>query len=243
MSVEVFLLIVALVALGIGLSKGGLGGAFGGVITPLVTLVIPVKIAVAMMLPLFIVGDWIAIGSYYRDSDRNLVRWTLPPALVGVIAGTYLLANLPGTTLRHLLGVLALVIGFYKFIEPRLQRFRYQPRRWHGWLAGALSGMGSAIANAGGPSYSGYLLLQGLAPRTFIATTAIFFTVVNLSRLPGLVMAGLFKWENLLIVVWFVPLVWLGVRLGEQLITIINRHVFDRIMTVILVIAGVILVL
>jgi len=237
-------LVVAIVALSAGLSKGGLGGALGGLITPLLSLVMPsVKEAVALALPLFIVGDWLSVRAYWKQWDAAILKLTLPLALLGVVLGTYLLVNLPDGILRDILGTAALVVGVYKLTEPRLKTMRYQARSWHGVLVGFISGAGSAIASAGGPVYTAYLLLQNIPPTPFIATTAIFFAITNIARVPYLAGAGVFERNQVLLDLLFVPVVFLGVWLGRRLVQWIDPFAFERLMIFILILAGVVLII
>src|SRR5829696_3288705 len=75
----------------VGLSKGGFRG-IGLLALPLMALVISPVRAAAIMLPILIVQDTVAVWVYRRDWDgRNLVI-LLPSAVVGVIFG-YLLAE------------------------------------------------------------------------------------------------------------------------------------------------------
>lgn len=237
-------LLIALpfLAVAVGLSKGGLGGAFAGVITPIVSIFMPVKEAIAILLPMLIVGDWLALRVYWREWDNQEMRWLMPVGLLGVVVGTYLLVNLPTQTLRHLLGILSLVIAVYKLLEPRLRQLQYQPHRWHTLLAGTLAGTASAVASAGGPVMTAYLLLQKTKPRTFMGITTLFFAMTNLARLPALFATGVFEWDKLRVVILFMPLVWVGAMLGWRFIDVVNPVLFDRLMTIILVFAGVILI-
>lgn len=235
------LLLIPIIALLAGLAKGGLGGSLGGLITPMLSIIMPVQEALAISVPLFVVGDWLAVRAYWNQWDWAIVRWTLPLAVGGVVLGTYLLATLPNATLRVILGWLALVVGIYKLLEPRIRRLNYHPREWHGLLAGGLAGAGAALASAGGPTYSAYLLLRRLRPVPFIATTAIFFALVNLMRLPGYLLAGLFEWDVFRVEMLFLPLVWGGVWLGQRIVHHIDPVLFERVMIGLLLVAGVVL--
>jgi hypothetical protein len=230
------------VAFGAGLAKGGLGGALGGMITPMLSLFMDVKIAIAFALPLFIIADWLSVRSYWKVWDGDQLKWLFPPGLIGVGIGTYLLANLSNATLRDVLGVLTLVVGLYKLAEPFLKNLQFHPRPIHAIFAGALSGTGSALASAGGPIFTGYLLFLRLEPRVFIGTTAIFFAVSNLTRLPALYLADVFEWDKFVFSMMFAPLAVLGVLLGRYFVNRIDRVAFERLMTAILIVAGILLI-
>jgi uncharacterized membrane protein YfcA len=188
------------------------------------------------------VGDWLALRWYWGKWDRTQVKLMLPISLVTLMIGTYLLATLPGRSLRIILGVLTLTVGVYKVIEPRLQRMRYVHHTWHGWFAGAVSGLGAGLASAGGPPLTAYLMLVGVTPLAYIATSAIMFAVMNIVRLPALVATDVLNKDKLLASLWFLPLVWLGIYLGRRLIQWIDPKQFESMMTVILVVAGIILI-
>ena len=67
------------VALLIGIDKSGFGGGIGVIATPLIALSIPVAEAAALVLPILIFGDILAMKHYRRKADKaNL--WLLLPA-------------------------------------------------------------------------------------------------------------------------------------------------------------------
>lgn len=237
------LLALGLAAFAIGLGKGGLGSALAGSVTPLLTLIMPPVEAVGLMLPLFLLGDVLALRFYWREWDRPQLALLLPAALPGVLLGTYLLTNLPSDLLRVLVALFALLIAAYKLLESRLQQLRYHPAAWHGWLAGGLAGTAAAVASAGGMPFTAYLLLQGLTPRAFIGTTTLFFVTVNLLRLPGLLAADILHSRNIPTVLALSPFLWLGALLGQRLITRIDAQHFNRVMIALLMGAGLLLLL
>jgi hypothetical protein len=238
-SLIVFLFMSALI---IGLGKGGLGGAFVGVLTPIASIFMPVSEVIAYLVPLLIVGDWFALRSFWGRWDGPQLKLLLPTGCVTVLIGTYFLTNLPNQTLRVILGILTLAVGVYKLAESRLQQMKYTPRWSHGWIAGAISGMGSGLASAGGPPLTAYLLLIRSPPVVYIATSAVFFAMMNLVRMPALVATGLLGKEDLLKVIWFFPVVWIGNEMGRYLVERINPHIFTQAMVITLIVAGIVLI-
>ncbi len=199
--------ILVIVAVLIGLSKGGLGAVLVVLVTPLLTLVMPVASAISLALPLLMIADVFALWFYWNTWDLRYVRLMLPAAVIGIVVGTYLLANLDNLTLRHILGIFTLIFVAYKIADHWLRSLDYQPRDWHGYLAGATSGLGSALANTGAPPFTAYMLLQDVSPQVFVGTTTLFFAIVNLIKLPGLILAGLMNFGTLLNVIWVVPII------------------------------------
>ncbi|MBZ0302307.1 MAG: sulfite exporter TauE/SafE family protein, partial [Anaerolineae bacterium] len=219
----------------IGLVKGGLTGPIGGaIILPLLSQTMTVPQAAGITLPLLIVGDMFAMRFYWGTWDLKRLKLLLPSAIVGIVLGISLLVSLPDDVLRRMLGLITIGILIYKVTSDALRKVEYLPRNWHGYLAGFGSGFMSALANLGGPPITAYLLLQKLEPTTFVGTQALFFTIVNLLKLPGFLGAGIIDIPTLLRIAWVIPLIPIGVWIGRRAIGWVNRLWFERAMVVLL---------
>jgi uncharacterized membrane protein YfcA len=119
-----------------------------------------------------------------------------------------------------------------------LQTWQYRPRFWHAWAAGALSGTASTLFNAGGPPFTSYLLLNDVPPRPFIATGALFFALLNASKVPGFVAAHVFNLPLLASLWWGFPLIPLGIWLGRRMIGRIDPRSFEWLIIGLTVVAG-----
>ncbi|MEO8391675.1 MAG: sulfite exporter TauE/SafE family protein [Chloroflexota bacterium] len=236
-----FYIILVIVALLIGLSKGGLGAVLGILVTPLLVLVMPPLAAQALSLPLLMIGDLFALRSYWKQWDMHYIRLLLPLAILGIILGTYLLKILDGHILRHLIGAFTLLFVAYKVADHWLKALDYHPRDWHGYLSGGFSGLGSALANAGSVPFTAYMLLQDVTPQVFVGTTTLYFAVLNLLKVPTYITAGIFDLNTLLQVIWVVPFIPIGVYLGRWTIKRIHKQAFERFMLVVLVFTSAIL--
>lgn len=220
----------ALVIVLIGLSKGGLGGALAGLATPLMALVLPVDKVIGLLLPILMIADLFALAAHWNRWDRKQVLLLLPGAVIGVAIGTFFLASLSAETLRRLIGVIILLFVTYKITEPRLQRsIEYRARNWHGVVAGGAAAVASTLAHTGPPPVAIYLLMQKLAPQTFVATMVLFFALLNWFKVPSYFFAGLFDLELLGRVVWLLPLLPLSVWFGKYFVVRLNKRVFDRV--------------
>ena len=220
------IVIIALLGVMIGLAKGGLQG-LGALLTPLLSLVLPPALAVGVILPMLMVGDAFAVYLYRGEWDTALVRRLLPGAVVGALVGTFLLTRLPGNAMRVGLALFTLLAVGYKLVSSAIHRWRYQPRPWHAPTAGLVTGVASALFNLGGPPFNAYLLLQNTSPRTFVATTAIFFALLNLIKVPGFLWARVIDLPLLASVWWVFLFIPVGILLGRELIKRLNQPVFE----------------
>jgi len=226
--------IIAILGFMIGLAKGGFGG-LGALLTPLLALVLPVMLAVGVLLPMLMVGDAFAVYMYWKEWEIDLVKRTLPAGIVGALAGTVLLSWLPPDGLRVILGIFVLLLVAYKFISDRIQPMRYAPKPWHAPAAGFLSGVASGMFNNGGPAFSSYLLLQKLKARPFIATSAIYFALLNLIKVPGFLYTGVLDLPLLVSLWWVFLFIPLGIWVARITLTRVSPAAFEWIIISLLV--------
>ena len=235
---------VALSAFLIGLSKGGLGGTPVILITPMLALVMPAADAIGLALPLLMTGDVFALWFYWNGWDRRVILRMLPGTILGIFIGLRLLQALPPVTLQHAIGVFVLLFCVYKVFGQRFrQNLAHTDDRiwWHGPLFGGGSGLGAALANAGGPIADVYMLMQQMSPATFIGTGALYFALVNLMKLPGFISSGVLRPSAFLQIAWAIPLVPLGVWTGRRFIRRLDMRAFEKLILFLLTVAGVFL--
>jgi hypothetical protein len=220
-------LVVAAAAFLVGVGKGGLSG-FGPMLTVLVSTAMPPTVAIGVLLPLLIVGDVFALWAHWGGWDRSLLARLLPGGIVGVGAASFSLSAISERALELVLvGVTAAFI-LYRLVETRLPDLELRPRSWHGVVAGASSGVTSTIAHAGGPPVAIYLLLTRTTSRHYVATSALFFAVVNWLKVPGYVGAGVFDAELTLRLAPTALLIPPGILIGRSAIRRISQQAFDR---------------
>ena len=237
-----FFLITAVVICLIGLSKGGVGGTLGVLATPLMALVLPADRVVGLLLPILMIADVFAVASHWRRWDNRLVLLLMPGAILGMLLGTLFIATISPVTLKRGIGVIVLLFVVYKLLESRLVNIsQYQPHNWHGWLAGGAGGFSSTLAHTGGPPITIYLLMQNIAPRTFVATSALFFMVVNWIKVPSYLYIGLFDFPLLWRTAWLFPLLPISVWVWKRMADKINKALFDRIIIILLFVSGLLL--
>ena len=226
--------VIAILGFMIGLAKGGFGG-LGALLTPILALVLPVALAVGVLLPMLMVGDVFAVSMYWKEWDLDLVKRMLPAGIVGALAGTFLLSWLPPDGLRIVLGIFVLLLVAYRFISDRIQSVRYEPKRWHAPAAGFLAGLASGMFNNGGPAFSSYLLLQKLKARPFIATSAIYFALLNLIKVPGFLYTGVLDLPLLFSLWWVFLFIPIGIGIARLTLTRVSPAVFEWIIVVLLI--------
>jgi len=227
-------IVIAILGFMIGFAKGGFGG-LGALLTPILALVLPVASAVGVLLPMLMFGDVFAITMYWKEWDLDLVKRMLPAGIAGALAGTVLLSSVSPNGLRLILGIFVLALVAYKFLSDRIQVLQYHPKPWHAPAAGLLSGVASGMFNYGGPAFSSYLLLQKLKARPFIATTAIYFALLNLIKVPGFLYTGVLDVPLLFSLWWVFPFIPVGIWVARMTLTRVTPLTFEWIVIALLV--------
>ena len=222
----------------VGIAKGGLGGGIGVVSVPLMAMTVTPAQAAAIMLPILLVMDALAIRAYWRRWDWNFLRVLIPASLVGTFLGFLTFRYFSADGLRALVGVVSLVYAFQYFTRST-SAVRKPPRTGSGLFWGATSGFASFSIHAGGPPLQAFLLAQRLDRTTFQATSALFFFVVNWSKVAPYAWLGQWSSDNLLTSLALLPLAPVGVTLGRRLHTAVNDDVFFWVVHAALLVIGV----
>ena len=227
----------------IGIAKAGFGAGVGVMATPLMALTIPVVDAVALLLPLLIVSDIVALATYRLNFDKRNISLLLPGAVLGVLAGGIFFGYFMERerTLQLCIGILSMAFVLFQvgreYIIGSIKK--RHPHSVEGVFMGALSGFTSTLAHAGDPPVAIYLIPQQLAPVKFVGTTVVFFAFTNFIKLIPYGALGLLKVGNLMTIVILAPLCYVGVKLGAYLNKHFSETWFKRIIYTALLFTGV----
>lgn len=242
-------LILALAAFLTGGAKTGLSG-IGILAVPLFASVFDPFRSAALLLPVLIVCDGVAVLAWRRHGDQKLL-WPLVPWVLAGTACCALLLWLAGkphsplaplsTHLKPILGVLVLSMlalsVWKKGIEDWLREHPHA-----GPATGLVAGVATTL-NAAGPVMNLYLLAQKLPKAAFVGTGAWFFLLINVIKLPILGMAtGTLTLDTLWLTLLLAPFALLGCGLGFLLVKRIPERAFQVTVRVLVLAAGVKLV-
>jgi len=246
-------ILVALGALIVGTAKTALPGA-GTLAVGLFALAMPAKESTAALLILLIVGDMTALWVYRREPDVRTLLRLLPSAMVGVVIGVFYFAYADGDAVRATIGVILLVlVAVTVWRRHRAQRLAAarpadapapevaqgsQPGRAatvQGIGYGLLGGFTTMVANAAGPVMSMYFYAMRLPVLTFLGTSAWYFAIVNIFKLPFSAGLGLITPSVLVMDAMLVPLVLIGAYVGAKVARRIPQKVFENLVLVLTV--------
>jgi uncharacterized membrane protein YfcA len=241
-----FYLLAVPAVVALGLSKGGFAGV-GQMATPMLALVMPPLEAAAIMLPIMIVQDAIAVWVYRKDWNGRIMAIVLPGAIVGVGCGWLLAAHISDATVRVFTGAATIAFVLYNWFGPKriadeVAKDVGKANIPLGLFCGALSGFASTVAQAGAPPYQIYVLAQKLPKMTFVGTTAIVFASVNWLKVVPYFALGQFSTKGLGTSLALLPLAIATNALGFWLVRVTPTEIFYRITYIIMFIISVELV-
>jgi uncharacterized membrane protein YfcA len=220
-------------AVAIGMNKGGLTG-LGVLPILLFAVVFQARESTGFVLPLLIVGDLCAIGVYWRVVIWKVFWKLLPPALVGVALGYGLMGRLTEREFAPLIGWIIIALIALQLVRGWLGEkvdHIFESRSF-GLGMGVLAGVTTMIANAAGPVANLYFLSVRLPKWNLIGTSAWFFFVINLCKVPFSASLGLTNAYSLSLALLLAPLVIGGFFCGRYLAGRMPQKVFENFLLV-----------
>ncbi len=236
------LLFLVVIALLTGFVKTGLP-ALGGFISVMMVSAFPPKDALGITLCYLMAGDLMAVSLYWRQADRQELRKMLPTILMGITCGILVLTAVDNAVLGLVIGAM---IIFFVVLEPFREAVTAWAMQYLFWvrnISGWLAGLTTTVGNAAGPILSLYFLLLKLDKHSFTGTAAVFFLLVNLTKLPLYGAIGIFKGYYFWSIVVTIPLVFVGGFLGKHFLHWIPQKQFTQAILFLTGLSGLILVI
>jgi uncharacterized membrane protein YfcA len=167
----------------------------------------------------------------------------MPAVVVGVLVGVVFVDRVDDTVMRRTIGIILLVLVTVHLLRLRRPRAPYSGHHRLATIGyGSLAGFTTMVANAGGAAMSLYLLTMGLSVLRFLGTTAWFFFLLNLFKLPFSIGLGLVSRTSLMVDLLLVPAVLVGTVVGRRVIDRIDQQRFELLVLASTVIASIPLV-
>jgi uncharacterized membrane protein YfcA len=228
-------------ALLVGFSKTGVAG-IGIVIVPIMAEVFDPKESTAAMLLMLIVGDVFAVAWYRRHAVWRTLISLLPWVMPGILLGWYALGHIDERQFKPALGALILVLAALQILKGRSGEWM-EKKLPHAWwfvaLVGFVAGFATMLGNAAGGIMSMFLLAKGLKKHEFMGTSAWFYFIVNLIKVPFSANLDLVNPHTLSFAGLMIPAITAGAVVGVRVLPILPQKVFDGIVVAIAVLASV----
>jgi hypothetical protein len=227
-------LLACLGAFLIGLSKTGIAG-IGVLAVAIFASVLPARESVGIVLVTLIAADIVAVTAYRREVGWSHLWRLFPWTAAGVVIGAITLNQIGDREVRRLIGAILLALVMIHLLRrarsnDQLDTEAAVPqRRWLVGLTGLAAGFTTMVANASGPIMILYLLALRLPKLLFLGTSAWFFLVLNLFKVPFSVGLGLIAPTSIGISLRLIPFAILGALAGRRLVHRIDQRLFEQL--------------
>ncbi len=213
---------------------------FGGLNAPLLLVILPAKLIVPALVMLGVLSSAAIVARDHVHINWKAVGQTLPSGVVGVVIGVLLFKNLEARAIEKGLGFFILGYGIYALwrLQRPVQPVRISPRLLAS-LMGATGGLvGTMFGALAGVFVAVFLDILNLPKREFRATMAATLMLMGVARTLGYLWAGAITDDVLIAFGAALPLMGVGVILGNHLHARLNQIGFSRLVGVLFVLIG-----
>lgn len=213
---------------------------FGGITVPLLAWVMSLKVVVPLVTFLGLISSYVIL-----HKNLHHVRWpalwrVMPFCLIGVLIGLYYFKTLDARTLARALGAFVIAYGTYSLWMTWRPAAHLKVPLWLATpAAGTLAGfVGTIFGSMAGMFFAIYLDLLKFDKAAFRATVAAILFGLGLFRGLGYAAVGSYDRETLIVCLIAVPVMLIGVGIGNLIHANLNDVAFKRLVAAILIGSG-----
>ena len=100
-----------------GISKGGFAGPIAILAIPIMALSMSPVVAAAILLPVLLVMDVVALYIYWNKWDLKNIKIIIPPALFGIAIGALTFKYSSDDSIRIIIGTIAILFILFSIIQ------------------------------------------------------------------------------------------------------------------------------
>ena len=104
-----------------GIAKSGLGGSLSLISIPLMTIVMPLSQALAIILPILILSDIVAVYKFRKQFDLDTVKLMTIGGGIGVAIGSLTYTYFSEALIKFLIGLMGFLFTTHYFIFKRFK--------------------------------------------------------------------------------------------------------------------------
>ncbi len=166
-----------------GLSKSGVHG-ISVLAIPVMAFIFGSKVSTGVVLPMLIIADIMAVSYYNRHANWGLLLRIMPWAIVGVILGTVLGDRMEEWLFKRVMAATIIASIVLMVVWDRRRTMSIPGYVWFAPVMGIAAGFTTMVGNVAGAVVAIYLLAMRLPKDAFIGTSAWFFLLINLVKVP-----------------------------------------------------------
>lgn len=239
-----------------GLIQGVTGFGIGLVAVGVLLIYYPPAVVIPSLVGVYIFTSIVLLYENRVSLNKKIMRASLllsSPSLVlallGMIAGSFLLKTISSKSLTLMIGIFISLFSLYSFFRTALND---KPARADGLInrnikrenilcysASSIGGLLEGLLGLGGPPIVIYLVHKKLDSKIFIATLSAFFLWVNPLRLIHYIILGFIDFEVVKLILFIFIFVAVGLLLGIFIRKrLISERKFGMVVIVLLFVIG-----
>jgi uncharacterized membrane protein YfcA len=222
--------------------KGITAMGFPLIATPMVALALDIRTAVAILVLPNLLMD---LTQAFRGGAPTVIFRRFAPlllmAIFGVFAGTRALVVLPLWILNLILGLIVIVFVFTNVYRTKFQ-ISTEAEKFLSPLVGFGTGFLNGMTNVAGPVLAIYLYALGLKKTDFVRSIASIFIVNKAAQLAALSTWNLLTLSKLQLSLFVCAFILGGFYLGVKTQDQMSQKVFNRAVTTLILLFGVMLI-
>ena len=221
-----------------GIAKSGLGGSIALIAVPLMTVVMPLNQALAIILPILILSDFTAVYKFRKEFDLATLKLLVPFAAAGMFIGSLTFSYFSEELLKFIVGLMGFLFSLHYFLFKKNKLTPTKKSFFKGGVCSTVAGFTSFCVHAGGTPTSIYLLPLRMKKEIYIGTRVIFFTFVNMIKLPFYVNLSMITLESFKQSMILFPLSVVGILIGYQILKYVEENLFYNVIYVLILITS-----
>jgi uncharacterized membrane protein YfcA len=200
----------------------------------------PIRFLLPVMVPLDIVVNAFIVVRYRRHVDRPVLFKTVIPIMsAGLLIGIATFNILHGNLLKKSFGLLVVGLSvreLHRLLKKKTRQFATTKTssRLYMFSAGIVQG----IYASGGPLLVYALNRLNLEKSIFRSTISALWLIANIIMTVSYIVTNKINWVSLKYIGLLLPVIIIGIIVGEKLHTAVNQHTFEIIVFVLLLGAG-----
>jgi uncharacterized membrane protein YfcA len=238
-------LIFSFAAFLVGFAKTGLPG-ITVLAVPLMAMILPPRISVGVLLPVFMSADTISVASYLKHTRWRYIFPYVLFVVVGVSISSIIIRVIDESNFGVVIGCSVIfLLAVTVAVDRRKRRMTMgdmpalaKPPLWVSSFFGVTAGIFSALANASGPIVTIYVMTGRLPKFQFLGTSALCAFIMNWIKFPMFIGIGIINWESIKLSLTAIPMIALGGVVGILTAKRLSQEVFKKAVLILTFIAS-----
>jgi uncharacterized membrane protein YfcA len=162
----------------------------------------------------------------------------IPFAAIGIIIGSLTFSYFSEELLKFIIGLMGFIFSSHYFFFKKNKEAKSQKNFFTGGICSTVAGFTSFCVHAGGTPVSIYMLPLRMKKEIYVGTRIIFFTFVNLIKLPLYINLSMTSLDTFKQSAMLFPVAFLGILIGYRLIKVIEEKLFYNILYILILVSS-----